>query len=311
MDGPKLRIGLALGSGVARGWAHLGVLNALAALGIVPDVVAGTSIGALVGGAWVAGKQAELTDWAHAQGNRMWRHLDFRLSGGGLIGGQRFADSMGEAFGGVTIESLDRPFAAVATDLATGHEVWLREGSLIDAIRASYAMPGIFTPVERDGRLLVDGALVNPVPVSVCRALGAHLVIAVNLNADVFGKSSVQGGETEARQTILEPGSGIRPQAVLMRQLFTGSRRSPSMFAVMAGALNIMQDRLSRSRLAGDPADVLIAPRLGHVGILDFHRTDEIIAEGERAFAEARTQLEDALSVMTFGRREAGLLNWS
>jgi NTE family protein len=302
-------IGLALGSGVARGWAHIGVLQALAEAGLEPDVVVGTSIGALVGGVHLAGRLSILETWARGLSKRsMWRFLDLRLSGGGLVGGARLAEVLDQNLGAMAIESLGKRFAAVATDLSTGHEIWVRDGSLATAIRASYALPGVFTPVQIDGRFLVDGALVNPVPVSVCRALGARLVIAVNLNADVFGKSRVQSALHAAEAGLFESGDGLsrlKPQALLARQLFGHGRSGPSLFTVMVGSLNIVQDRLSRSRLAGDPPDVTVAPRLGHIGLLEFDRADELIAEGRAAVDRTLPFLRDALAVI--GAAEMGV----
>ena len=190
--GPELKIGLALGGGAARGWAHLGVLKALSDAGIVPDIVAGTSIGAVVGGCYVAGRVGQLETFARElTRRRVLGFLDFNFGGSGLITGQKLCDRLEKELAATTIEQLPRRFVAVATEIGTGHEVWLSRGKLVDAMRASYALPGIFRPVRINGRWLFDGALVNPVPVSVCRALGARYVIAVNLNFDISSRGAV------------------------------------------------------------------------------------------------------------------------
>src|SRR5262245_43778903 len=179
------KIGLALGAGSARGWTHIGVLRALAAAGIYPDIVAGTSVGALVGGCFVAGELDALEEFARSlTRRRILGFLDFNFSGSGLIHGQRLREVLRERLKDMTIETLSKRFVAVATEIGSGHETWLGRGYLADAIRASYAMPGIFKPVSIEGRWLFDGALVNPIPVSICRALGARYVIAVNVNTE-------------------------------------------------------------------------------------------------------------------------------
>ncbi|WP_022720210.1 patatin-like phospholipase family protein, partial [Rhodopseudomonas sp. B29] len=159
-------IGLALGGGAARGFAHIGILRTLIANGIVPDVVAGTSIGAVVGGAYVAGHLDTLEDWARSLKPRnILGYLDVRLNGSGLIGGGKLAAQLEATLGQITIQDLTQKFASVATEVRTGHEIWLTHGRIVDAVRASYALPGIFSPVLIGDRWLVDGALVNPVPV--------------------------------------------------------------------------------------------------------------------------------------------------
>src|SRR6476620_12169753 len=179
------KIGLALGAGCARGWAHIGVLRALNEAGIYPDIVAGTSIGAVVGGCYVAGELPALEEFARDLTRRkVLGFLDFNFSGSGLITGQRLRTVLEARMKDCSIESLSKRYVAVATEIGTGHEVWLSRGRMVDAMRASYALPGIFRPVRIDGRWLFDGALVNPVPVSVGRALGARNVIAVNLASD-------------------------------------------------------------------------------------------------------------------------------
>jgi NTE family protein len=300
-------LGLALGGGAARGWAHIGVLRTLVAAGIVPDVIAGTSIGALVGGAWSCGRLDVLEDWARAvTRGRVLGLLDFRIAGSGLIGGGRLARLLRRNFGDVSIEDLDTRFAAIATELGSGHEIWLTHGKLIDAIRASYALPGIFSPVKIAGRWLVDGALVNPIPVSAARALGARVVIAVNLNADVFGRGTViqtHGLETEAAaQEIPDPRRRVGGVFRLRRRFRSdviGVGQGPGGIAsVMVDAFNITQDRIARSRLAGDPPDVLIAPRLSSVGLFDFHRAEEAIRIGAEAAERALPELKETVAAL-------------
>lgn len=289
-DGPV--IGLALGSGAARGWAHLGVLRALAREGIEPEVVCGCSIGAFVGAAMASGDLEKLTEWAESL---KWQDvvslLDVSLKGG-LIKGQRLIQFFERNFVDRDFSELDRRFACVATELETGREIWLREGSVARAVRASIALPGLLTPVVRDNRLLVDGGLVNPVPVSLCRVLGAELVIAVDLGSDMIGKSLRQAesdvessiGWTErllGRFGLVGNGAaGFRPNGQELDEA-----NLPSLITVLTTSINIMQVRIARSRLAGEPADVLISPRMGHLGPMDFHRAREAIAEGEAAVA--------------------------
>jgi NTE family protein len=289
----KSLIGIALGSGVARGWGHIGVLRVLENEGIVPDIVCGTSIGALTGAVYLGGALSTLEDWArNLTKAKMSRLFDFDFGQGGIIAGRRVLRVFPPALLEATIEQLDKPFVSVATDLNTGHEVWLRSGSVIDAVRASYAIPGLFPPVARDGRWLVDGALVNPVPVSVCHALGAELTIAVNLNADVFGPAPSGEDELELEQReIAEEGVGLG----FLRGYFRRRNGAPSTFGVLARSLHIVQDRISRARLAGDPPDVMIAPRLGHIGYLEFHRAEECIAAGEEAARQALPRIREAI----------------
>ena len=312
------RIGLALGSGVGRGWAHIGVLKGLANAGIEVDVVAGTSIGALVAGVHLAGHMDALETWALSLNRmRIMRYIDLSMQSGGMLGGRRLSRLLTENLGDLSIEHLPKPFITVATELATGHEIWLRQGPLVQALRASYALPGIFPPVEIEGHPLVDGALVNPVPVSVCRAMGARLVIAVNLNADMLGSELKQahkgknGGKNSGKDggnsggkggsDDKSSGGGIGGGIGIGSGVLDGLFRrdgTPSMFNVMAGALNILQDRLGRSRLAGDPPDVTIAPRVGHIGLLDFDCAEELIGCGEAAVERSMPFLQDALTIL-------------
>jgi NTE family protein len=297
-------IGLALGSGVARGWAHIGVIRRLEQEGLTPDIVCGTSIGALVGGMHLAGKTDELEDWARdLSKSSLFRFLDFRLTGGGLISGARLYSLLEDTIGETAIEDLPKPFSAITTELGTGHEIWIRNGSLAKAISASYALPGLFSPQKIDDRWLIDGALTNPVPVSVCRALGARLVIAVNLNADVFGMSNIGEKEESFVDTdnggVLSAFHARSPLNLMKHRFFDKSSSEPSIFGVMMSSLNIVQDRLSRSRLAGDPPDITIAPRLAQHGLLEFDKADEMIAEGEAATERSLPFLMHALKVLS------------
>ena len=309
------KIGIAFGGGAARGWAHIGVLQALEEAGIRPAIVAGTSIGAVVGGCAVAGKMDALEGFARGLTRRkVFGYFDLNLTGSGLINGQKLNGVLGEALGDIKIEALDQPYVAVATEIGTGHEVWLARGSLVDAMRASYAIPGVFRPVQLDGRWLFDGALVNPIPVTVCRALGAHYVIAVNLNADLFGlgtvlaDASATNPETEnVEQHVPDPLESVDDPAtfstgwgatkLLQRQIF--GRKSeqpdaaPSISTVMVDAFNIVHDRIARSRLAGDPPDVMISPRLSGIGLFDFHRADELIEQGYAAAKRVLREVQE------------------
>ncbi len=284
---PKL--GIAFGSGAARGWAHIGVIQRLAEAGIVPDVVSGTSIGALVGGCDAAGKLAELTDFALSlTKRRVFGLLDITWrTGGGLIGGNRLTDLLNEHLGDTRIEQLDRPFVCIATELATGHELWLKTGLLVPAMRASYALPGVFQPVYFNHQWLIDGAVVNPIPVSVCRALGARVVLAVNLNTDDFGAGTVIQTPVSRRKPVFDDDEKLPESGGLATSFFptfgNNDPEPPGITAVLVSAFNISQDRLARSRLAGDPPDIVIAPRAADIGLFDFDRAADSIALGREA----------------------------
>ena len=287
------RIGLALGSGSARGLSHIGVIRALAALGIAPDIIAGCSVGALVGGAHAAGHLDDLETWLRSL-DRMdvLGFFDVSLTSGGVILGERLTRVFQDFIGNRAIEALPIPFAAVATDLTTGREIWLDRGPLIHAVRASMGLPGLFAPVQRDGQWLVDGGLVNPVPVSICRAMGADLVIAVNLNGRLVSKhlaahrqppekqlpqaaSTGETGFAERLKTSIK--SGV--DAVRLH-MWHDEPDTPGLFDVMSSAINIMQDRITRSRMAGDPPELGLRPKVDQIGLLEVHRAAEAIDAG-------------------------------
>ncbi|MCD8497903.1 MAG: patatin-like phospholipase family protein [Alphaproteobacteria bacterium] len=304
---PSSGIGLALGGGLARGFSHIGVLKSFARHGIRPSLIAGTSIGAVIGGCYLAGKLKELEDWALSLTRyKVFSYLDFKIRSAGLIGGNRLVDEMERHLKGLMIEDLPAPFITIATDLKTGHEVWIRKGNLVEAMRASFALPGIFSPVERDGRLLIDGALVNPVPVSACQALGSRMTIAVDLNADIIGKASDHGKNYQKiigfdifdDNSVPPEQQSIFSSFSLGRRLFRRENENePSLFGVMVSSLNIIQDRLTRSRLAGEPPDVHIKPHIGHIGLLEFEKAKELIISGEAAAERNMHKIKAAVEV--------------
>jgi NTE family protein len=273
-------IGLALGSGSARGWAHIAVIRELEALGIRPEIICGTSIGAVVGAAFAAGELDRFERWvSRLRLGSVLGFLDIGLNGG-LLKGERLIDFFKKEFVDRPIEALERSYGAVATDLLTGSEVWLRTGSTTDALRASAAIPGLFSPVIRDGKLLADGGMVNPVPVSLARAMGADLVIAVDLNADLLAshRRALAGGSTP-------------PEGPGWLESGEAGVRMPSMIDVVTASLHVMQARITRSRMAGEPPDLLITPRLAQMGMLDFHRAEPAFNAGRDAVREALPQL--------------------
>ena len=291
------RIGLALGSGSARGWSHIGILHALEEMGIRPQVITGCSIGSIVAAAYAAGNLDSLEGWVRSLRKRdvaAFFDIGWRLNG--IIDSQRLREFLhryvvSEA---QRIDALKLTYGSVATDLATGREIWFTEGRALDSIMASIALPALFVPVKQDHRWLVDGGLVNPVPVSLCHALGAEIVIAVNLNGDIVGRhlgrarNEEEAGALDALlDTLREYSSSFFPQL--------DEESPPGLFDIIASAINITQDRITRSRMAGDPPDVLLTPRLAHIGLLEFHRADEAIEEGRKCVERLRPSIEFVL----------------
>jgi NTE family protein len=315
-EGSKRRrpsVGVVLGAGAARGWSHIGALQELVAMGIEPNIVVGASAGAVVGGCFAAGRLAQLEAFTRSlTKRRVFGLMDVSFNGGGLIGGNRLRTRLEESLAGINVEDLPIRFASVATEVGTGHEIWLKNGPLIDAMCASYALPGIFEPVRWGGRWLMDGALVNPVPVNVARALGAEKVIAINISSDVLTRGTAIQDLThfieEAAEEIPKAeknagrGGGImdglsRGAGLFRRQFTSGERGSPGIASVMADAFNITQDRIMRSRLAGDPPDVLITARTNKIGLFEFHRADELIALGREATRKAIDEIRDHIDL--------------
>jgi len=298
----ELNIGLALGSGSSRGWSHIGIISALSDLGIKPNIVCGTSIGSLVGASYVSQKIEKLEEWACSLTRfEMARFLEINASLNGFVDTERLHYFLNEyvASDNVIIEDLTKQYAAVSTDLETGREVWFTKGSLIEAVWASISMPGLFPAIRNNNKWLVDGWLVNPVPVSVCRALGADIVIAVNLNGDIVGK------HFEHVKKVEQHDNGVVGKITDLAKEYTGSLFSsssdseyhPSLFDAIAGSINITQDRITRSRMAGDPPDILLSPKLAHIGLLEFYRAKEAISEGKNCVQRMMPEINHILEM--------------
>jgi len=310
-DDDHLRVGIALGSGSARGWAHIGVIQALKEMGIEPEIVAGTSIGAIVGAAYAGDQLDELDGWARSLSwKKIVKFLDMSPLSGGFIQGEKLYEFAHTRIQDVTIESLPRTLGVVATDLNTGREVWFQDGLLLEAVRASMGLPGLFSPVNLNGRWMVDGGLTNPVPISLCRAMGADIIIAVNLNGDIVGKharnrknhTEMGGVSKNAEVAFLERMSSQLKSSLhettdeLRSRLFGENPGGPGMLEVLASSLNIMQDRITRSRMAGDPPEIIISPRLSHLGLMEFDQADIAIEEGRAAVQRMKPAIEQILS---------------
>jgi len=304
----KPTIGLALGSGSARGWAHIGVIRELNSMGIKPNFIAGTSIGSLVGAAYACNELNKLEKWVlRLNKKEIFRFLDIKLvTGGGFIEGKKLFEFLRRQLGDNHIEELHTQFGCIATELVSGREIWFRKGSLLNAVRASIAIPGVFTPVKHNGHWLIDGAVSNPIPVSLCRAMGAELIIAVNLNNDSVGKhleehqpSLPKNPEPTAESTILEKLTNelTNKKQEIFDHLFESTNNTPGLFEVVSTSINIMQDKITRSRMAGDPPDILLSPKLASIGLMEFDKAQEAIEEGRNAVHRAFPTLQDIFSI--------------
>jgi NTE family protein len=290
-------IGLALGSGAAKGWAHIGVIRALVDHGYEPRVVAGSSIGAVVGAVYVNNQLDALESWARKlTSKRKFMFMDFRPRSGGLVSGKRLMQVLTDHVGPINIQDCPIPFGAVATSYDSGREIWLRHGPVVRAVRASMAIPGVFSPVFLRNQWLLDGGLSNPVPVSLTRALGADLVFAVDLNGDNTGYD--EGSKADEKR---QAGVGKAQAISLSPGLEVGEAPAPPSIAnSFFSAITIMSNRLARGRLAGDPPDVIIAPRLGHMSGMEFEQADAAINEGYAAVVRVLPLIESALSRYPF-----------
>ena len=308
MDSEKAasnRIGLALGSGSSRGWAHIGVIRALSAVGINPDIVCGCSVGALVGASYATGMLDKLEEWVVSLTKfEFARFFELDLSLKGFIDTERLHDFLAGQVCGEDdrIENLTKVYAAVSTELETGREIWFTRGPIMEAVRASISIPGLFPPFLHEGKWLVDGGLVNPVPVSVCRSLGADIVIAVNLNGDIVGKRPKQKDEPADSEGIID--RFAKTLKSYSPAIFSDAKPGnipPALTDTMALSLSIMQDRVTRSRMAGDPPDIHLTPKLSHIGLLEAYRGKEAIREGRECVRRMLPEIQYVLGMTHLG----------
>jgi len=293
----KPKIGLALGSGSARGMSHIGVIRALHSMGIKPDVVAGCSVGSLVGASYATDNLDKLEDWAMSMSeSKIRQFLSLNINASGFVNALKLQELFENTIGlkSLTFNDMTKPFAAVATNLSTGKEVWLKEGSVHEALWSSMAFPGLFPSVRKENDWLVDGGLVNPVPVSLCRALGADKVIAVNLNADIINSYEIIEQDNPNNSETSEIKKSNNTEINLWEKTKAGFHKAinmvssdgskiqePKSIDVISNSIHIMSSHLTRSRLAGEPPDVLLQPRLTDVGLLQLYKAKPCIAEGK------------------------------
>ncbi len=303
------KVGLALGGGAARGGAHLGVIRALDEAGIRVECVAGTSIGALVGAAYVAGTIDRLECFTRElEWRQMVTLLDVAFPSSGLIDGRKVSRFIDELVGERSFDELSLPFAVVAADLNGGLEVVIRDGDLVEAVRASISIPGIFRPVRRGGAILVDGSLVNPVPVTAVRAMGADVVIAVDLSREAASSEEprearrhedaepeepervtlVSGGLRNATRPLIEKLAALEESGLSRFKSWRKRESVPNIAEVLLMSLEVMGAQVKEMQFQADPPDVLIQPRVGHTPFLEFHRAKELIDVG---YEEARSTL--------------------
>lgn len=317
-----LRIGIALGSGSARGWSHIGVLRALAEMGIHPEIVCGCSVGSIVGAAYTAGNLGKLEQWVLSLDKlQLVRFFELNATLRGFVR----QDKLQEFFdrhvcpADVDIAELEHTLATVATNLENGREIWFTEGGVLKAVWASIALPGLFPPYRHNEQWLLDGGLVNPVPVSLCRALGADVVIAVNLNGSVArryarhahksrnharsarpvtNKIEKAGQDsTESNNSLVDSvAASLREySAALFPDYGKDKPATPGLMDAIATSINIMQDKITRSRMAGDPPEILLSPRLEAIGLLEFYRAGECIAAGRDAVKRMEAEIRYVL----------------
>ena len=283
-----MRVALVLGSGGARGYAHIGAIAEIESRGHEVVAVAGSSMGALVGGLYAAGVLDDYATWARGlTQSQMLRLLDPKWSAGGAIAAERIFAKVGELVGERLIEDLRIPFTAVATDLRARREVWFQRGPLLSAVRASIAIPGVITPVVMNGRLLADGGLMNPMPIEPTASAAADLTIAISLQGD----RSAREQSTPAREPA-EP--TWRDDLVERVRRSVGREKEPPdpleqvrISDVVGLSMDAMQGLVARYRMAGLPPDVLVTVPVSAARTLDFHRATAMIELGQQLTAEA------------------------
>jgi len=276
----KPTVALALGAGGAKGLAHIGVIREIEAQGYEIVAIAGSSMGALIGGIHAMGKLDVYSDWVCALAKLdVLRLVDWTFSGGGLIKGEKIIGTLRALVGDTLIEELPLAFTAVATDLDHGREVWLNRGSLFDAIRASIAIPTVFRPCTLDGRRLIDGALLNPVPVTPLIREAADYLVAVSVDGPALVAAPADAPAEAQRE-----GNSYRQRIgdFIGRMIPHGEARPavPGAFELLTQSMDLMQANLSRLRLAAYEPDLLIQLPRNMASVYEFYRASELIERG-------------------------------
>jgi NTE family protein len=298
----KLTVGLALGGGAARGWAHIGIINELIEQNIIPDIVCGTSIGALVGASYLANNLDKLENWVCSLTKmETAKFFEINFSLNGFVNTERLHYFLNQyvAKDDCLIENQTKLYTAIATELETGKEVWLSKGAMLEAVWASIALPGLFPAIKSENKWLIDGGLVNPVPISACRAQGADIVIAVNLNNHMVG-SHFQKTKQIAKQDVSVVDKITNYVSEYTGGVFSTTSnedKPPSLYEAIASAVNITQDRITKNRMAGDPPDILLTPRLSDIGLLEFYRAKEAIKEGRKCVQRMLPEIQYILDI--------------
>lgn len=302
-----MKVGLALGSGSARGFSHIGIIDCLLDQGIVPDVVAGTSIGSIVGACYVSGHLDRLRKQALAINRLNWTTFfnpSFSIDGWiNLHQMQMFLVKSGVERKQKRIEDLKIPFGTVTCDLMSGKEIWITKGPVFDSVWPSMAMPGVFPPVEGpEGRWYIDGGIVNPVPVSLCRALGADVVIAVNLNNDLLRRVDIEKEEKAEHKKkpsevakLFAKAKNLIPSIKKEKEAESDRPKPPDFFETISRSINIAQDRITKTRLAGDPPEIILCPKVSDIGLLETYRAEEAIRAGYKCCEANIAAIKDAI----------------
>ncbi len=303
---PAKKIGLALGGGAALGWSHIGVIHALHRHGIRPDIISGTSMGSVVGACLAADKLEHLEVIAR---DVSWKSVlsfaDIQFGKNGLLGGEKIVRELENQFAEMSIEQLPVPFATLAVDLISGEPHVFTEGSVIDAVRASISLPGIFTPHKHNGMLLVDGGLAETVPISLCRQLGADIVIGVDVVADYRGQAVATGLIVEDQDKEIS-GIGIAQKKGIKgvwyglrnrtAKLFRRRRREPGLLGIGIASGALIMRQLAKAQQEAHPPELMIEPKVGHIMQIEFHKADELIRIGDDTVENMISVIQNVLS---------------
>ena len=305
-------VGLVLGCGSSRGWAHIGAIEALEDANIPIDLIVGCSIGSYIGAIYASESIKSLKDFVlKMDGKKVFSYFDIVLPRSGLLDGTKKLRELFSIHTDVqNFSELKIPVMMVATDLETGQKVVLKSGKLLNALRASMSIPGLFAPARIKNRWLVDGGLVDPVPVSVARAVGADIVIAVDLSSGIISKQKQKKQKFQNKKTPVEQeekknelieklskyyenaGSSFKNK---INDLFKKEASTPDIIETVTTSFNIMQDRITRINLAVTPPDVLVQPHLGELKMLDFDQVEHTIEEG---YIRAKEKIEDIMIML-------------